>query len=54
VEKAWIDGHEYFDREQDMDDRSKKALEKRALTEKAAPVSAGRTGQAPAAGGPKL
>ncbi|MES1257091.1 MAG: amidohydrolase [Acidobacteriota bacterium] len=52
VEKAWIDGHEYFDRDQDMDSRSKKAIEKKALTEKAVPVSAVRTGQAPVAGGP--
>jgi len=52
VEKVWIDGHEYFDRDQDMNGRSKKAIEKKALTEKAAPAGGGRGGQGFAAGGP--
>jgi imidazolonepropionase-like amidohydrolase len=52
VEKVWIDGHEYFDRDEDLGARSKKAIEKKALTEKAAPAPGGRGGQMPAAGGP--
>jgi imidazolonepropionase-like amidohydrolase len=36
VVKVWIDGHEYFDRDQDVADRPKKETEKKALIEKAA------------------
>jgi len=36
VLRVWIDGHEYFDRSQDIDARPKKEAEKRALTQKAA------------------
>lgn len=41
VEKVWIDGHEYFDRDQDVEGRPKKVIEKKALS---------RVGQASAAG----
>jgi imidazolonepropionase-like amidohydrolase len=36
VLKVWIDGHEYFDRDQDVDGRPKKESEKKALVTKAA------------------
>jgi imidazolonepropionase-like amidohydrolase len=36
VTKVWIDGHEYFDLDQDVDGRPKKELEKKALIQKAA------------------
>jgi imidazolonepropionase-like amidohydrolase len=36
VVKVWIDGHEYFDRDQDVADRPRKEAEKKALIEKAA------------------
>ena len=36
VLKVWIDGHEYFDRDQDIADRPKKDAEKKALEKKAA------------------
>jgi imidazolonepropionase-like amidohydrolase len=52
VEKVWIDGHEYFDRDQDLQARPKKAIEKKALTDKATPAPGGRGGQMAAAGGP--
>ena len=52
VEKVWIDGHEYFDRDQDQEGRSKKQIEKKALIEKAAPAPGGRGGQASVTGGP--
>jgi len=45
VEKVWIDGHEYFDRQDDLDGRPKKAIEKKALTDKAAPAAGGRGAQ---------
>jgi imidazolonepropionase-like amidohydrolase len=35
VVKVWIDGHEYFDRDQDVADRPRKEAEKKALIEKA-------------------
>ena len=47
VEKVWIDGHEYFDRDQDVEGRSKKEIEKKALTDKAAPAAGGRGAQTP-------
>ncbi len=50
VEKVWIDGHQYFDRDEDEAGRPKKAIEKKALTEKAAPAG-GRGGQG-STGGP--
>ncbi len=50
VEKVWIDGHEYFDRDEEVNGRATKAIEKKALTEKAAPAGGGRGGFAP--GGP--
>ncbi len=34
VEKVWIDGRPYFDRDLDIGDRPKKETEKRALIEK--------------------
>ncbi|MDQ1472958.1 MAG: hypothetical protein QOJ99_4438, partial [Bryobacterales bacterium] len=52
VEKVWIDGHEYFDRDQDLQARPKKAIEKKALTDKATPAPGGRGGPTAAAGGP--
>jgi imidazolonepropionase-like amidohydrolase len=53
VEKVWIDGHEYFDRDNDIEARPKKAVEKKALTDKATPAPGGRGGQVAAAvGGP--
>ncbi|HEV8422006.1 MAG TPA: amidohydrolase, partial [Chthoniobacterales bacterium] len=36
VTKVWIDGHEYFDLDQDVEARPKKELEKKALIQKAA------------------
>ena len=36
VTKVWIDGHEYFDMDQDVQDRPKKEAEKKALVTKAA------------------
>jgi adenine deaminase len=36
VTKVWIDGHEYFDRDQDIEGRPKKESEKKALVTKAA------------------
>jgi hypothetical protein len=36
VEKVWIDGHEYFDRDEDVSSRTKKAIEKKALIQKTA------------------
>jgi len=36
VTKVWIDGHEYFDRDEDVDGRPKKEVEKKALIQKAA------------------
>ena len=36
VEKVWIDGHPYFDRDQDVGDRPRKETEKKALIEKLA------------------
>ncbi len=36
VEKVWIDGHEYFDRDLDLEARAKKDIEKKALVTKAA------------------
>jgi imidazolonepropionase-like amidohydrolase len=54
VLKVWIDGHEYFDRDQDIDGRPKKESEKKALITKAAgeqrPNGGGRGGAA--TGGP--
>ncbi len=44
VLKVWIDGHEYFDRDQDMEGRSKKEGEKKALEQKEAGAT-GRGGQ---------
>jgi imidazolonepropionase-like amidohydrolase len=35
VEKVWIDGHQYFDRDEDVSSRTKKEIEKKALTQKA-------------------
>jgi imidazolonepropionase-like amidohydrolase len=35
VVKVWIDGHEYFDRSRDIEDRAKKESEKKALQQKA-------------------
>jgi len=35
VLKVWIDGHEYFDRDQDLANRPKREAEKKALVEKA-------------------
>lgn len=35
VLKVWIDGHEYFDRARDIEDRPKKETEKKALQKKA-------------------
>jgi imidazolonepropionase-like amidohydrolase len=51
VEKVWIDGHEYFDRDHDVEARPKKAIEKKALTDKATPAPGGRGSQAAAAAG---
>ncbi len=53
VLKVWVDGHEYFDRDQDIDGRPKKESEKKALITKAAAEqrSAGGRGGA-SAGGP--
>jgi imidazolonepropionase-like amidohydrolase len=53
VLKVWIDGHEYFDRDQDIEGRPKKESEKKALITKAAAEqrSAGGRGGA-ATGGP--
>jgi imidazolonepropionase-like amidohydrolase len=34
VEKVWIDGHAYFDRDLDIGDRPRKETEKKALVEK--------------------
>ena len=50
VEKVWIDGHEYFNRDQDVESRPKKAIEKKALSDKALPAPGGRGGQAGQAG----
>ncbi|MCU1329292.1 MAG: amidohydrolase [Bryobacterales bacterium] len=45
VERVWIDGHDYFDRAEDISSRTKKELEKKALIQKA---SGGRGPGAPA------
>jgi imidazolonepropionase-like amidohydrolase len=44
VLKVWIDGNEYFDRDQDIEGRPKKEAEKKALEQKAAGAG-GRGGQ---------
>jgi imidazolonepropionase-like amidohydrolase len=53
VLKVWVDGHEYFDRDQDIDGRPKKESEKKSLITKAAAEqrSAGGRGGA-STGGP--
>ncbi|HLK50921.1 MAG TPA: amidohydrolase [Bryobacteraceae bacterium] len=43
VLKVWIDGHEYFDRDQDIEGRPKKEAEKKALEKKAAGARGGET-----------
>jgi imidazolonepropionase-like amidohydrolase len=51
VLRVWIDGHEYFNRIQDIDARPKKEAEKRALTQKAAAEQRrAPPGEAPPAG----
>ncbi len=55
VTKVWIDGHEYFDRDQDIDGRPKKESEKKALVTKAAAEqrsAGGRGGAAAPTGAP--
>ena len=52
VEKVWIDGHEYFDRDQDMEARPKKEIEKKALMIKRCPQPAWPRRSARPAGGP--
>ncbi len=50
VEKVWIDGHQYFDRDEDISNRTKKELEKKALIQKAAADQRGGGGRGTAAG----
>lgn len=45
VEKVWIDGHMYFDRDEDISNRTKKDLEKKALIQKAAADQRGPGGR---------
>jgi imidazolonepropionase-like amidohydrolase len=52
VLKVWIDGHEYFDRDQDIDGRPKKESEKKSLITKAASEQRSAGGRGAATGGP--
>jgi imidazolonepropionase-like amidohydrolase len=53
VLKVWIDGHEYFDRDQDIEGRPKKESDKKALITKAAAEQRNAGGRgATAPGGP--
>jgi len=48
VQKVWIDGNKYFDRDSDVSGRPAKDLEKKKLADKekaAAPARGGRGGQ---------
>lgn len=50
VLKVWIDGHEYFDRDRDIQERTKKEIEKKALIEKLAAEQRNERGNGPAGG----
>ncbi len=52
--KVWIDGHEYFDRDRDLETRPKFEQQKKTLIDKlnAQSTNGGRTGRTAPAGGP--
>ncbi len=52
VLKVWIDGHEYFDREQDLKDRVQLASQKKALLDKEAAEDAAKRQNGPGSRGP--